>query len=430
MIREQINISENMDSKGIKIGDKIKLNPIGGRRSTFTLNRTNIDFISQDKEVSTNSLSRKILGAMNKESFHVQLRQEKTIGKSNSYKMRFFIIVLEGGPVRLNGNYIFHGYIEIGDFLEIGHNTLSFLPADRPEGTCELDKSLNKYSRVIKSELPILIQGDTGIGKTSLAKRIHENSGQLGRFVHLNICSFSSNLIESELFGHVKGAFTGAINDKKGAIKEAEGGTLFIDEMDSLTIDMQTKLLLFLDNGYYRQVGSGVSSKVKTRLVFSTSRPLDMLVEKKLMRKDFYFRVSSGEQIILSSLRDSPFKIINYCHEYALKSNVILSTALLDFYKSLPWPGNYRQLKGHLDKKLVLSNSKKLIFDKVDEVLIQESSCLEDIDTKAKADSLKKIKVAHARKIFYQSDCKYKVAAEKLEISTKSLRSLLKEVAM
>ena len=114
----------------------------------------------------------------------------------------------------------------------------------------------------------------------------------IGRFVHLNLSAFSQNLLESELFGHKKGAFTGAIKDYSGAIFEAREGTLFLDEIDSMNLDMQKKLLLFLDDKTYRVVGGG-EKKANVRLIFSSGQDLKKLVRKKLFRKDLYYRIIS-----------------------------------------------------------------------------------------------------------------------------------------
>src|SRR5690606_12983163 len=126
---------------------------------------------------------------------------------------------------------------------------------------------LNSSKKIIQSNLPILIEGETGTGKTTLAKSIHQMSERSGEFVHVNLSAFSENLMESELFGHLKGAFTGAYNDKKGAIERANNGTLFLDEIDSTSIAVQTKLLLFLDNYKLSPVGSGVMKKINCRIL-------------------------------------------------------------------------------------------------------------------------------------------------------------------
>jgi transcriptional regulator of acetoin/glycerol metabolism len=428
MVIEQMHISDDMDKKGLKTGDSIHIAPISGRKSSFKLNRTCVDFISAcNKDRVEAFTSVKLLGTMAKESFHVQVRKEQTKGRLEQKKERFMIRVVDGGPVKLNGNYVLEAYLEQGDVCEIGYNKIEFEPNLGSLGFDPQQKLIKQNLRMIESNLPILIEGETGVGKTCLALKIHEQSGKQGRFVHLNISSFAHNIIESELFGHVRGAFTGAMNDKKGALKEAEGGTLFIDEIDSLPIEIQTKLLIFLDSYRFRPVGSSIEQKARTRLIFSSGQDLLSMVMKKSMRKDFYFRISCGEVIKLDSLRDRPELIEKYCQLFSIENCVSLNPKLIDFYKSLPWPGNYRQLKGHLCKKKVLGSSTKLSFDSADEKLIQNSSDLCELHKGLDIQSLQSIKVAYAKRVYYQAGCNYTLAAAKLEISAKSLKTLIRD---
>lgn len=430
MVEEQLHISDMMDVKGLKEGDLIQVSPLSGKKYEFQLNRTCFDFISPCKKKSVKSMSAKVLGSMANESFHIKLVLEKTIGRLGQRKDRYMIRVVEGAPVKLNGNYVLQAYIEQGDICDIGFNQLKFEPNLAALDFDPQKKLIRNNQRMVSSSLPVLIEGETGSGKTSLALKIHKESGVCGRFVHLNISSYASNLVESELFGHLKGAFTGAMSDKSGSLKEAQGGTLFIDEIDSLGVDVQTKLLLFLDSGGFRPVGSNIEQKVQTRLIFSSGQDLQALVNKKKMRRDFYFRISCGEQISLASLRQNPFLIEKYCQLFSVQNNISISQKLIDFYITLPWPGNYRQLKGHLEKKKVLSASSKFIFDEVDEKLIRQSSDLEQIQSSFDIKSLQSVKLAYVKKAFYQSSCNYTLAASKLGISSRSLRTMIKDEAL
>ena len=157
---------------------------------------------------------------------------------------------------------------------------------------------------LINSDLKILISGETGTGKSHLARKVHEKSGRLGEFVAINLSSFNPQLIESELFGHKKGSFTGAIHDKTGAFSMAKNGTLFLDEIDSLPLDLQTKLLTFIDNKKFRRVGDTKEESINTRLIFASGRPLEQLVEQGSFRKDLFFRLKSGHSVEMASLRN------------------------------------------------------------------------------------------------------------------------------
>lgn len=422
MYQENLETMKQLDRMGLKFGDMIELNPLSGRCSEFKLNRTQYDFVCEKNFESLDSLTKKKVGTMNKEAFHVRLKEVETKDIQSRKNKRFIIESLSGGLIRLNGNLVQSAFVERGDVCEIGYNTLKFETFRDKEITTTQSLIHNNRS-LIKSHLPILIEGETGVGKTRLAKKVHEKSGVKGRFVHINLSSFSENLIESELFGHEKGAFTGANQAKQGAFREANYGTLFIDEVDSLPLELQTKLLLFFDDYTARAVGGDKSYKVKTRLIFASGQSLLELVEKKRMRKDFYFRLTSGETFHLKSLREDPALIKSFCLEFAIENELLLSNSLVEFYQTLPWAGNFRQLKSHLELKKVLSKSHKIGFDENDEKLIVQSSQLTDISEYYL--SLHELKVMYAKKIFYQCKKNYTHAARKLKISPKSLKSLL-----
>lgn len=130
--------------------------------------------------------------------------------------------------------------------------------------------------------MPIFLSGETGTGKSTLAREIHDISSRSKEpFVQINIASFSQNLVESELFGHAKGAFTGALFEKRGIFLEANKGTLFLDEIDSLSFELQTKLLLFLDDLKIRAVGSNHDKKVDVRLIVASGENLEDLIQKR-----------------------------------------------------------------------------------------------------------------------------------------------------
>lgn len=424
MINEQCIVTDYLEEHGLKENDKILVTPASGKRYEFSINRTCFDFVSDAAWEEVESFSKKKIVGNNREKIHVQLKLIQVQGRNNSFFSRYYLQVKQGGAVRLNGTYVFEALIERGDICELGFNELKFMSGEKNlKQQSQIDHYLKKYKRLIQSDLPILIQGETGVGKTTLARKIHENSGAIGHFVHLNIASFSPQLIESELFGHVKGAFTGAYGDKKGAFKQAENGTLFIDEIDSLPWELQTKLLIFLDEFKARAVGDTREYRVHTRLIFASGRKLSGLVETKLMRKDFYFRLTSGHVFKMQALRDEPEYVIQCCKKFELKHNVLLDKKLMEFYASLPWPGNYRQLMGHLLQKKVLAHGKKFTFDETDHKLIEQSSALSEIDNSIM--TLKQAKLSYAQKAFLKCDKNYHLTAEKLSISTRSLKTML-----
>jgi transcriptional regulator with PAS, ATPase and Fis domain len=321
---------------------------------------------------------------------------------------------------------VFESILEVGDLCELGFHTLTFERKNNSADEFSMThKVIQQNKKIVESELPILIEGETGVGKTSLARKVHGASLSVGHFVHVNISSFSTNLLESELFGHVKGAFTGANTDKVGALKLSSGGTLFIDEIDSLPLEIQTKLLIFLDEQKIKPVGATFEEKIKTRIICASGKNLEQLVVEGKMRMDFYYRIASGLKITIPSLRDNPKLIEKFCKLYTIENKVSMTNKLTEFYMSLPWPGNIRQLKGHLDKKKLISNSTKLDFDELDDELLKLSSSLFSLDEEATSMTMEEVKIGYAKKIYYQCNKNLTLASNKLGISHKLLKRLI-----
>ncbi|MAZ49774.1 MAG: hypothetical protein CME65_14525 [Halobacteriovoraceae bacterium] len=422
---ESSEFTQRFDEQGLILGDKISLQPINGRKKSVSLKRTTFYFISRHYESEMMSGCYALLPEMKNEKFKVKLSLVDTLSQSKTRKQRFFLCVEVGGAFKLNGSYHLGSYIERGDYLEIGFNRIQFKANDKNN---EYSKSLwsEEQKSLVGSNLSILLQGETGVGKSNMAKKIHECSGRNGRFVQINLSAIAPNLIESELFGHVKGSFTGAHQDKVGVLKKADYGTLFLDEIDSLPKDIQTKLLLFLDDKSITPVGGGVPMNLDVRLIFASGRPLNEVVQNAEMRRDFYYRISNGITFKLDSLRNDPLKVLNFCQDFSLKNEVKITSRLVEFYQTLPWPGNYRQLKGHLESKLVMAGGKTLDFDKFDERLIEQSSELGELDSMDQRPTLSEIKNAYAKKVYYECDKNASQAAKVLDISSKCLRGMIK----
>ncbi len=277
-IVEETFVTKHLNQYGIKEGDICLLKPLSGRKKKINLKYTQVYFVSENLKSSDFPCPTYYLPHQKNESFVVKIGQIQVRTKLNEKYSRYYFEVIEGGVVRLNGNYVYSGILEVGDSLEVSLNDFVFYRhTDDQSHSASLDLH-NDFQKMATSKLPILLEGETGVGKTTMAKKIHNESLRRGRFIHLNISSLATNLVESELFGHVKGAFTGAMNDSKGAFKNAHEGTLFIDEIDSLPLDIQTKLLLFLDDCTFTPVGSGQQYVSDTRLIFSSGSKLDHLV--------------------------------------------------------------------------------------------------------------------------------------------------------
>jgi DNA-binding NtrC family response regulator len=216
-------------------------------------------------------------------------------------------------------------------------------------------------ARVAPLPLPVLITGETGTGKELVARALHRFGGHAeGPFVPLNCGAIPENLLESELFGHRKGAFTGAVRDHKGAIEGARGGTIFLDEVGELPPLLQVKLLRFLQDGEIRPVGGERGLQVPVRVVAATHRELQREVEAGRLREDFFYRLSAYE-IRLPSLRerrsDIPLLVEHFRRRYQeeLGGRDVPgpSEAALRPLAEHPWPGNVRELENTVQRALV-----------------------------------------------------------------------------
>jgi DNA-binding NtrC family response regulator len=222
-----------------------------------------------------------------------------------------------------------------------------------------------QMARVAQSPAPVLIIGETGTGKELIAGALHRASGR-GSFVPVNCGAIPSHLLEAELFGHVKGAFTGAVSDRKGLFEEADGGTLFLDEIGELPLTLQPKLLRALQFGEYRRVGEVNTRTVDVRLIAATHRDLKIEIDEKRFREDLYFRINVLH-LEIPALRerstDIPLiaeRLLSQIHAREGRGPRRLAPAALAALISFSWPGNVRQLQNVIERAALYADADEI----------------------------------------------------------------------
>jgi len=246
-------------------------------------------------------------------------------------------------------------------------------------GTSEpIKKIIETIKRVAPTDSRVLITGESGTGKELVAQTIHQNSTrQDAPFIAFNCGAIPKDLQESELFGHVKGAFTGAEKDRKGLFETANKGTVFLDEVAEMSIQTQVKLLRFLENGEFFPVGSSISRKVDVRIISATNQNLEELVEQGSFRSDLYYRLKVV-LIHLPALRDRKEDIpvlaryllteLNPRVHTSVKS---LSGEVLEVLSEYSWPGNVRELKNVIERALIFSDGDQITLESLPEELFK-----------------------------------------------------------
>jgi Nif-specific regulatory protein len=216
--------------------------------------------------------------------------------------------------------------------------------------------------QVAPSDTTVLVRGESGTGKELVAHAIHYLGPRANKpFVRVNCAALNENLLESELFGHEKGAFTGAIQSRKGRVEEAEGGTLFLDEIGDFSSVTQVKLLRVLQERQFERVGSNRALKTSARIIVATNRDLEQAVEQGAFRQDFYYRINVFP-VFLPPLRDRKDDILlladYFVEQYAAKMNKDvrrISTPAINMMVAYHWPGNVRELENCIERAVLLS---------------------------------------------------------------------------
>ena len=231
-----------------------------------------------------------------------------------------------------------------------------------------MQRVLELADRAAKSEATVLITGESGTGKERLARTIHEHSPRHeGPFVAINCGALPEQLLESEFFGHKKGAFTGASEDTKGLFEAAEGGTLFLDEIGETSPGLQVRLLRALQERTVRPVGSTKDVTVDVRIIAATNRDLEALVEEKTFRKDLYYRLRVVP-LVVPPLRERREDLLPLARSFIARTCTenscgpcALSSEVLDLLSAYDWPGNVRELENAIERAVILAENQPTI---------------------------------------------------------------------
>lgn len=304
-------------------------------------------------------------------------------------------------------------------------------------------KSIFRYIEAIApTHLPVLITGETGTGKELIAEAIHKVSNRPGELVPVNVAGVDDNLFSDTLFGHKKGAFTGAETDRKGLIEKAEDGTLFLDEIGDLSIESQVKLLRLLQDGKYYPLGSDVAKLSNARIIVATHRDIKSMQKTNEFRQDLYYRLRS-HHINLPPLRertkDIPLLIdyfITKASEQLNKKSPRPPKELFTILKNYHFPGNVRELEGIIFDALSLHKSGILSLESVRKSLAEQSE-IDSVSSKTNSDdyplqilgrfpSLKESEEFLINEALKRADGNQTIAADLLGISRRALNNRLK----
>ena len=239
---------------------------------------------------------------------------------------------------------------------------------------------ISEVKKIANTRSTVLLLGETGTGKELFARVIHHNSGRrVMPFVPINCSAIPETLLETELFGHVRGAFTGAIASKKGLLEEADGGTVFLDEIGDMSLALQAKLLRVLEDQVIRPVGSTKATKVDIRLITATNKDLKAQVRSGLFREDLYYRINVIS-IQIPPLRNRKEDIGSLINHFIAKYSQEMGKQVQDFSSdalslmiSYPWPGNVRELQNVIERAILISDGTAIGLEHLPEGMSSEA---------------------------------------------------------
>ena len=288
---------------------------------------------------------------------------------------------------------------------------------------------ISQASKVAATDVAVLINGETGTGKELFAQAIHNASHRsAGAFLALNCSAFSRELLESELFGYKEGAFTGAVKDKRGLLEEANHGTVFLDEIGEMALELQSKLLRVLETGEFMKVGDTKTTRVDVRIISATNRNLKEEIANGRFREDLYFRLSVF-RIELPPLRQRREDILLLAQHFAERFSKqigcpvpALSPDAKNLFLSYPWPGNVREMMNTLEHALIVCDSEVTREDLPIDMLSDESSTQADDSL-----DLKSVERNHIIKVLHHTHGNKTETARLLKIGLTTLYRKIEE---
>ena len=420
--------------------------PMRGNKITLNKNRMaigkreNNDFILTDKTVSRN---------------HLEIEYS-----SDSFLLRDLDST---NGTYLNGSRVKEAYLTPGDTIKVGNTTLEFNAFDekvkiepsQSEIFGELVGKSRKMRQIFSilekispTQATVIIEGETGTGKDLVARAIHHHSARKAQpFVVFDCSAVAPNLIESELFGHERGAFTGAVKSRRGAFEAGIGGSIFLDEIGELTLDLQPKLLRALEQREIKRVGSNAAAKIDVRVICATNRNLRKEISETRFREDLYYRLSVVK-INLPPLRDRP-EDIDFMIEHFLKSapyNKLPDGALkvtkindeaIKLLHRYQWPGNVRELHNVIERAVSFVEGQEITRSHLDFIFSElehgeERTERMPVDTDvpfkdAKQQIVESFEKEYLAELLQRHNHNLSKASREAKIDRKHLRNLLKK---
>lgn len=301
--------------------------------------------------------------------------------------------------------------------------------------SAQMQEVFELIKKVASYDVTVLISGESGTGKELVAQAIHQNSLRRDKpFVKLNCAALPETLLESELFGYDKGAFTGATASKPGRFELAEGGTLFLDEIGDTSLNMQAKLLRVLQEKEYERVGGRKTIKADVRILAATNRDLKHAMEQKQFREDLYYRLNVFP-ICLTPLRERKEDIPALAHHFLKELNLLfqkdfssISREAMDCLLQYQWPGNIRELKNALEKAVLLGDGKILLAKHLPEEVLKQSAKHISSVKETQFTSLENLEREHILQVLNEEDWNQTRSAEILGIHRNTLREKIKKL--